>query len=96
MADLFVPISKRKPKAVDINGHRLLILARSRAVLERDLKQIGADGVRRVEDGASFGGQKKILEKLAKESGGGIVIAEGRVRLERVIKSLESELPWIQ
>lgn len=43
MASIFVPYNGSRPAVVDINGHRLVILAREPEELEESLELVGAD-----------------------------------------------------
>lgn len=96
MDNFFVPYIGKKPASVCINGHRLVILAQERDMLEEDLDLLGADSVKRVKGAQSEQDQEKLFGKLARQVDGGVVIAPEGVGLRDVLKNLESELPWLQ
>jgi hypothetical protein len=52
-SSFFVPYTGKKPASVCINGHRLVILAAERDMIEEDLDLLGADRVKKVKLGAS-------------------------------------------
>ena len=93
---LFVPYQGAQPAAVDINGHRLIILSRSRRTLEDSLQVVGADNVRQLKAGGTNEEEEATLYKLAQEVQGGVVVAPHNAGMADVIRNLEAELPWIQ
>lgn len=95
MANLFVPYSGSNPAAVTINGHKLLILSRDKDELERNLDLINADHLLEIEGGESAEEQDELLYKLGQTIQGGIIIAPSEARMEEVLESLKSQLPWV-
>ncbi len=90
----FVPYSGKKPASVCVNGHRLVILAPDREVIERDLELLGADRVKQIT--VTTGDEHdKLLGSLARQVDGGVVIAPEGVDLRDILKNLEHELPWV-
>lgn len=93
--NFFVPYTGKKPASVYIKGHRLVILAPEREVIEEDLELLGADRVKKVTVSTSED-QDKVFSSLARQVEGGVVIAPAGVGVRDILKNLESELPWIQ
>lgn len=96
MNNFFVPYTGKKPALVNINGHRLVILAEEKDTLEEDLELLGADRVKKVKVADSESDQEQMLGKIARQVDGGVVIAPSGIGLRDVLKNLESELPWFQ
>jgi hypothetical protein len=96
MESYFIPYFGKRPALLCINGHKLVILANDRDVLEDDLELLGADRLKSVKCGEREGEQDEMLGRIARQVDGGVVIAPSGVHLRDVIKNLESELPWLQ
>lgn len=96
MDNFFVPYTGKKPASVCINGHRLVILAHDRDMLEEDLDLLGADHIKKLKLSSSEDEQQKALGKIARQVDGGVVIAPSGVELKDVLRNLEHELPWVQ
>jgi hypothetical protein len=96
MATLFVPFSGEEPAALDINGHRLLILSKSGEVFDESLNLFGADSVRELELGDTEEAQANLLQSISQVTHAGVVIAPSEISVEDLIRSLEGQLPWIQ
>ena len=96
MNNFFVPYTGKKPALVNINGHRLVILAEEKDTLEEDLELLGADRVKTVKVAGSNSDQEQLLGKIARQVDGGVVIAPSGVGLRDILKNLETELPWFQ
>ena len=96
MNNFFVPYTGKKPALVNINGHRLVILAEEKDTLEEDLELLGADRVKKVKVTGSESDQEQMLGKIARQVDGGVVIAPSGVGIRDVLKNLETELPWFQ
>ncbi|NBW39911.1 hypothetical protein EBR25_02800 [bacterium] len=96
MSRYFIPFSGRAPAALDINGHRLLIVSRDQDDIEESLSLFGADTVKSIE--GEFGRDESFvaLEKLADSIQGDVVIAPDDEPLEAILMDLQEELPWIQ
>lgn len=101
MPRYFIPFSGRDPAALDINGHRLLIVSSDQKDIEESLSLFGADTVKSI-DGDSIGGGLgrdegyAALEKLADSIKGDVVIAPEDEPLEAILIDLQEELPWLQ
>ncbi len=95
MSRYFVPYTGDKPAAVNINGHRLLILSKERTCLEDELEVIGADTLKALQTGNTREEESRLLNKLARSTNAGVVIAPGDLELKDVIKNLEVQLPWL-
>ena len=96
MTSFFVPYSGKKPKALSINGHRLILLVRERGSLDDHLAELGADNVRRVRGGASQEEDHVVITRLARTAKAGVVVAPNEVGVREVIRDLEATLPWLQ
>lgn len=96
MDNFFVPYTGNKPASVCINGHKLVILAHDKDMLEDELELLGADCIKRLRLSSSEDEQQRALGKIARQVDGGVVIAPSGVELKDVIKNLEEELPWVQ
>ena len=92
MTTVYIPYEQDRPAAVEINGHRLLILVTSREALEQVLGIFGADEVRQVE---LVGDETEALEELAASVQGGVVVTPPGVTVPDMVQSLRSELPWV-
>lgn len=96
MNTFFVPYVGRRPAAVDINGHRLVIVSPSRRPIEDNLQFFGADRVRRVRVADAPKENELVLGQMAKRVGGGVVVAPADVAIEEVVRNLQFQLPWLQ
>jgi len=96
MASFFVPYRGGKPAALTIKGHQLLILARDRRSLQNGLELVGGDHIERIAGGSSREQQEVVVEKLARKSNAGVVIAPPETEMGELIRSLEHQLPWLQ
>ena len=88
MNNFFVPYTGKKPALVNINGHRLVILAEEKDTLEEDLELLGADRVKAVKVAGSESAQEQLLGKIARQVDGGVVIAPSGIGLRDVLKNL--------
>ena len=75
MARYFVPYAGKQPAAVEINGHRVLILSGEEEFFEPYLESLGADSLKKVKTGPSKKADERALERLAARSGAGVVVA---------------------
>ncbi|MCB0320208.1 MAG: hypothetical protein KDD60_04725 [Bdellovibrionales bacterium] len=97
MIRYFIPYTGSCPALVNINGHRLLVVSCDAAEIEDSLDLFGADSIRSVEGESGARGEcRRLLEELAEEVEGGVVIAPDDVELAQILTDLEAELPWIQ
>ena len=96
MENFFVPYTGKKPAAVYINGHRLVIMASEKDLLEDDMELLGADKIKKVRLSSSEDARLQFMGKIARQVDGGVVIAPSGVELKDVLRNLEDELPWVQ
>ncbi|MBN8550665.1 MAG: hypothetical protein J0M12_15220, partial [Deltaproteobacteria bacterium] len=94
MASYFVPYTGKKPAALSINGHRLIIVSRDRLMIEEHLEVFGADRVRRVAGVDSKVEEEVVFDQFAKLIKGGVVVAPADSDFSQVLKNLEHQLPW--
>ena len=94
MRNFFVPYSEGLPATVTINGHTFIFLSHEREILEESLALVGGD---HLEEMSVYNSQEEdqVLDTLAREIDGGIVIAPTDVAIEDLIANLEAELPWV-
>lgn len=95
MAILYAPYIGDKPSAIQINGHRFLILAQEEESLQGNLMILGADDVRPVSCGDSRSEQTRAITELAKEIECDVVVAPSHVDVQDVIRDLSAQLPWV-
>ena len=81
---------------MNINGHKLVILAQDADALKQDLALLGGDNLKRLDVGESPEEERVVLDRLARSIKGGVVVAPSETEVEDVIRNLEAELPWIQ
>ncbi len=93
MSTFFIPYSGDTPAAVEINGHRLLILASEPGDVEPDLIELGGTEVRTLE--IEKGHENEAFLHLAEEIKGGVVLTPPGIPVSILIDSLERELPWV-
>ncbi len=96
MHKYFIPYTGKRPASVVINGHRLVILSTSKALVKDGLHLLGADRVKNLAGGQTAEEDELILSKFADKSRSGLVIAPSDLNFNEVIRNLESELPWVQ
>lgn len=96
MEKIFIPYKGRKPAAISINGHDLLILSPVKAVIEDELAAVGADRVRELKWEGSEAEREQILGQLAQKARSGVVLAEDGQNMTEVLDSLRQSLPWLQ
>ncbi len=97
MGSVFVPYSvDNTPAAIEIKGHRLLILSTKASDLRKDLKRVGGTNIRKIELSAEIEQQNAVLSQLALSAGSGVVITPPGVSLTAMIENLEKQLPWLQ
>lgn len=96
MSTFYVPYKGKKPAALSINGHRLVLLFRDKEVLKEGLERVGATRIQRVRGGATQVEEAEALQAIGGLANGGVVIAPPDSMVDDIIRSLESELPWLQ
>jgi hypothetical protein len=94
MAQLFAPYRGSRPKILEINGNRVMIVARDEEVFDPDsLDAIGADKVKRLR---LDGPEEFAIFKLSSRYKTGVVLANSDLDLSQVLNGLKLDLPWIQ
>lgn len=96
MKEFFVPYVGAKPKPININGHRVIILAEAKDAIEDQLLFLGADTVKCIKTGDSVEEQAVALNKLAKRINAGVVVSPDDITLRDLMRNLEEQLPWLQ
>ena len=96
MATLFMPYCDGTPALLDINGHKLLVLATEDTDLDLLSDASGADEYRRIEiDDSSTEVREYALAQIAGDVEGGVVIAPAGVSPGMLISELGEQLPWV-
>lgn len=93
MTSFFVPFVADQPSIVEVNGHRLLLVASTREDLEEELQTLGAEEVREFE---ARDLETSELAEMARDNGGGIVLAPPGITMLDLVRNLEAQLPWLQ
>ena len=93
MARYFVPITDDTPQAIEINGHRLVILSKRRSDIVENTALLGAEEVREMYIEGNEEDQE--LAGLALAVNGGVVISPPGMDIGLTIYSLKKELPWV-
>jgi hypothetical protein len=96
MEKLFVPYSINGPAAVDIKGHRLLIISTDQDDMQESLPVLGGSEVREIDIADNGPDETTVLAELAAGINGGVVLAPPGIPLSTMLYNLERELPWIQ
>ena len=96
MSKYFIPYSGTKPASVEINGHRLIFLSKSRDNFEEELDKVGADTVKVVKIKDDTLEEEKFFSKLARKNDAGVVIVPAEASCDDLILALSDKLPWIQ
>ncbi len=94
MARFFVPYLNDTPASIEIKGHKLLLITQEERQIRKDVKKLGGTDVRELEL-ANAAEQQETLASLAKSIKGGVVLTPKGVSIQRILKNLESELPWL-
>lgn len=93
MTQFFAPYTGKKPKIVQINGHKLLIVSKEEEVFNHEaLEELGADAVKKMR---ARGSDEDALIELAVKHKSGIVVASSDLDLNQILKGLHDELPWL-
>lgn len=92
MGKFFVPYNDNCPAAINIKGHKLLILASTEDELWQGLECVGGNKVREM---TFFSDETELIADLAAKVKGGVVLTPPGMSVSAIIKNLEDELPWI-
>jgi hypothetical protein len=96
MKKFYIPYSGRKPSAVEINGHRLIMLAQDKESVITHLDAVGADRLKVVKVEDSETAEVEFFSKLSFRNHAGVVILPPEVSCGDMLATLEASLPWVQ
>jgi hypothetical protein len=96
MKSYYAPYSGEAPASMTINGHKVIILSEQAEFLRDGLQFIGADRVIKIRAGETRAEQERALSKFSKKVNAGVVLAPNEISVPELIRSLESDLPWLQ
>ena len=96
MNRFFVPYSGKKPAAVEINGHRLIVLSQSDEIDPQDLEMVGADRLKSVKVDEDENETVKFFARLSQRNDAGVIVAPPEVKYSDLLSSLQDQLPWLQ
>lgn len=92
MRKYFIPYAGKNPAAIDIKGHKLLILSSEKNSLNEQLQFFGGNEIKELR---FIDENSKLLEDLAEQIDGGVVLTPPGVSVSILLRNLEKELPWI-
>ena len=92
---LFVPYADNSPAAVNIKGHKLLILSPSIDDMLNELGRFGGDEIREIQIDEKNPDPSNVLSGLAASINGGVVLTGPGESLSALIHNLEDQLPWL-
>lgn len=95
MTRYYIPYNGNRPAPLEVNGHRLIVLAKSRDAIEDELESVGADHIRTVKVKDSEGAEQEFFTKLAQKNGAGVLVMPAEVSYEQLKDSLVAQLPWL-
>lgn len=95
MNKLFVPYVKDSPAAIDIKGHKVLLVTADAFSLETELSTLGGDSIREIFIHSDSLDETEALAALAEQSNCGVVVTPQGVGVTNMIRSLEHSLPWL-
>ncbi len=95
MTRYYLPISHDAPVAIEIKGHRLILLTTDEQDIREDLPLLGGDTVHELNLRDDMADQTAALSELAEQVNGGVVLTPPGVTVAAMIHNLENELPWI-
>ncbi len=95
MSKFFVPYLENNPAAIDIKGHRLLIVSKSEDEMLSELETIGGSELIEMSLPDDVEKSEIILSSLAEKIDGGVVLNPPGMSVSDLIQSLHEELPWI-
>ncbi len=87
-----MPYSGETPAALEIKGHRILIVSTSPDEAIDGLEFTGGDEIREIDIQKN---ETDALSELALSIHGGVVLAPTGVEMSDMVHSLERELPWV-
>lgn len=95
MTNYFVPYSGKKPVSLNVNGHKLILLATDKESIESELPEVGGDRLKVFKVGESEVEKEKFLTDFAFKNEAGVVIVPSEISPKDLLKNLESQLPWL-
>lgn len=95
MSIYYIPYQGKRPAAVEINGHRLVILSKDKASLQDDLNLLGADTVKKVKSEMEVEDNIPLIDRISKNAKAGVVFAPDETKITEIIKNLAEQLPWL-
>ena len=96
MNKFYIPFQGKKPAAIEVNGHRLLLLSRERDLVEDALDEVGADSVKEVKVGEDEFSEKEFFSKLSSRNHAGVLVMSPELSFSDLQFSLHQNLPWVQ
>ncbi|MCC6952648.1 MAG: hypothetical protein IT290_00880 [Deltaproteobacteria bacterium] len=93
MTRYYVPFTHNSPSAVDIKGHRLVILASDPKELADNSNVFGNDEIR--EFVFEKNEEPAVLADIATQAKGGVVVAPPGISVSFMLSSLQRDLPWV-
>jgi hypothetical protein len=97
MNKIYVPYKQGKPAYMEINGHKLVVLAHS-AELLKNATHIDSDSVKEIQlNPQQLDFELANIQKEAAKNGlgSGLILAPEEISFDDLINSLSSELPWL-
>lgn len=95
MSIYYIPYHGKKPAAVVVNGHRLVIMSQDKECLQDELAILGADKVKKIKSEMDVEENLPLIDRISKNAKAGIVFAPREAKITEVIKNLEEQLPWL-
>ena len=96
MTRLYIPYAGKSPTSLSVNGHKLILVSRSKAAIEDELDAVGADRLKAVKIEDSEMAEDEFLTALAKKNHAGILLVPEELSYTQLKRALEDNLPWIQ
>ncbi len=96
MTRFYIPYSGNRPAPLEINGHRLIVLAKDKDALQSDLELVGADRIKTVKVEDTESAEQEFFSKLAQRNGAGVLVMPPEVSYSQLKYSLIEQLPWLQ
>jgi hypothetical protein len=90
---IFVPYTDNKPATVEINGHKLVILAWEKDQLEECLDLVGGESVHSVDD-ESFYSTDELVKGISLATSARVILPPQEMELSDFVLSLKQNLPW--
>lgn len=95
METLYAPYVGNAPATIEVNGHRVVVLATDPSALEEQLALVGGDSVHPLDESTEASGED-ALHRLAEVTHAHVVVTPREATVEDVLHSLEESLPWLQ